>query len=128
MTFPEFKVVLRSFEESEKSQESAAVADNVMKMKIEDSKPKVRCFSCKQPGHKSFECPKKLKYRKPKTDKAKSANDQQSFAFKASVGDHVASARSKDWDKNTLLVDCGATAHIISDENKFVSRSHIHFA
>ncbi|KAL7637430.1 UNVERIFIED_CONTAM: hypothetical protein RMT77_012158 [Armadillidium vulgare] len=59
LTFSEFKVALRSFEETVKSQQAdIKPGENVMKIK--DRKSYVECFSCGKVGHKQFECSEKL--------------------------------------------------------------------
>ena len=51
---------------------------------------------------------------------SKNADDEvHSFVFRISV-DNVATVRGRHLQDN-LLVDCGATAHIINDKTKFVS-------
>ena len=87
----------------------------------------VRCFNCGKEGHKSPGCPDKQK--KPRfngrgrgrgrdTAKMTSIDDcggGHSFVMRVTDDDVVHdSARS-------LLVDCGATAHIITDKEKFSS-------
>ena len=51
LTFAEFKVALRSFEETEK--QNVQRDDSVMK--VNDAKS-VQCFVCRKYGHKSYEC------------------------------------------------------------------------
>ena len=90
----------------------------------------VRCYSCSQPGHKSPECRSKDKKKKKgnrwcshcklkthNTDvchKKDSVKRDASFAFKVTV-DNFDSIR-----ENSLLVDTGATAHILIDQSKFL--------
>ena len=92
----------------------------------------ITCYSCSQPGHKSSECRSKDKKKKKgkrwcshckskthNTDSAKTMSDDKSderdasFAFK--VTDNFDSVR-----ENSLLVDTGATAHILNDKSKFL--------
>jgi len=51
LTFAQFKVALRSFEETEK--QISQCDDTVMKVK--DAKS-IQCFVCRKYGHKSYEC------------------------------------------------------------------------
>ena len=139
MKFQEFKVALRSYEETEKSHTvSPSGEDSVMncKQKSPTSNGSITCYSCGQPGHKSSECRSKDKKKKGnnrwcshckskthntdvcrKKDTAKTVSDDRkdaSFAFKVTVN-NVNSAR-----ENSLLVDTGATAHILNDKSKFL--------
>ena len=140
-TFPEFKVALRSYEETEKLWNGEG--DRVMKVNAKSGDRTIKCYSCGKPGHKSSECWSKqkkhekrwcelckssshdtLKCRKrnkESRDSAKCAADgtEHTFdiLFKAADVDDI----EGDHAKGLLLVDCGATAHIIRDESKFVS-------
>ena len=70
MKFPEFKVALRSYEETEKSRTSSQTGDDsVMNCKQKNLPPKgsVTCYSCGQPGHKSPQCRSKDK-KNPKKE------------------------------------------------------------
>ena len=134
MKFQEFKVAL-SYEETEKScSPRQAEEDNVMncKSKSPAADGSITCYSRGQPGHKSSECRSKDKKKKRgnrwcshcktkthntyvchKKDWAKTVSDDKSykrdasFAFKVTV-DNFDSVR-----ENYLLVDNGATAHIL---------------
>jgi len=109
-------------------------------MKVNDANG-VQCFICRNYGHKSYECPSRkqhsqsqssLKKRwcclckstthdtkqcRKKKDAVKSLTEESpqsdSFAFRASECRSVC--------QGSLLVDCGATAHIITDKSKFTS-------
>ena len=136
MTFSDFKTALRNYEESEKSCNSTDSKGNVMYA----AKPKFdgKCFKCEKKGHKISECWMKSEKwctkcrnkthntrdcRAAKKDAAKSITeqpknqdlDEKSFAFTLKDGQGRSTKDSK------LLVDTGATSHIINDSSKFVS-------
>jgi len=160
MTFSEFKVALRSFEETEKV--GSGASDGVMKAGYQDirksrqdnrqqqtvtcyscgkqghksnqcgEKKSISCFTCGGEGHKSHVCPeKRRKWKKfggngsrrdsakvasndGKKDAGTSDTDGHSFAFRISSEDDANGDNVRK-----LLVDCGATAHIITDKEKF---------
>jgi len=143
-TFAEFKVALRNYEETEKYRTDSET-HNVMKLNQTDTR-NLTCYSCGKSGHKSNECPTKEKhttrerwcehcktrthdtnYCRKKTT-AKSANDDcdkgqsHSFAFccKSDFCENDSVDHVNLCDGDNLLVDCGATAHIITDKSKFV--------
>ena len=115
---------------------------------------KIRCYACRQLGHKADQCAKSkkwCKHCKSRThntnecrkkdheqhyDGAKSAQEkpskpQRSFLFQVTdepedEGDNISCMKA------SLLVDCGATTHIINDESKFIRfendfNSSVHF-
>ena len=119
----------------------SADEDNVLNCKLQSpvANGSITCYSCGQPGHKSSECRSKDKKKKKgnrwcshckskthntdacrKKDSAKTVSDDKSdkrdasFAFRVTV-DNFDSVR-----KNSLLVDTGATAHILNDKSKFL--------
>ena len=112
------------------------VYDKKSKLKAPGKKNLI-CFNCGEPGHKSNNCITKLQSklwcntcksqthndrscRKQKSHEAvkqsqcKSSNDKEhSFAFTLKSGlDEVNKCK-------TLLVDCGATAHIVTNDSNF---------
>lgn len=144
MTFAEIKVALRSYEEAEKSQATQSNGDSVMKINSK-VRGQIICYSCGRGGHRSFQCRKKDKTSKVNRwcDYCKSnthdtdfcrnkyavksvnkvekdfhehddENDSHSFVFKANEESLDAIKR------NTLMVDCGATTHIITDKSKLI--------
>jgi len=141
MKFHEFKTALRIYEETEKFCTSSQTdGDSVMNCN-QNTPPANRsiiCYSCGQPGHKSPACRSKDKKKKGhrwcshckskthdkdvcrKKDSVDTVSDSQcdekdaSFALKLTV-DNFNSTR-----ENSLLVDTGATAHILNDKSKFL--------
>ena len=133
MSFGEFKVALRSFEETEKLSSESNKEDTVMKVIV--------CYECGKPGHKQAECRKLKKPEKKwcdvcknhthqtakcrkKNHQAKSVSDSKkddvhednhSFIFKLGI-----SNSPSDSNVDGLLVDCGATTHIVHDITKFI--------
>ncbi|KAK3892692.1 hypothetical protein Pcinc_003484 [Petrolisthes cinctipes] len=142
MTFAEFKVAFRSFEESEKCQATLSNGDSVMKFSSR-VKGKIICYSCGKEGRRSFQCRSRDKTLKANrwcdycksnthdTDFCKNKNavksvnkvekdfhehddDAHNFVFKTNE-------QSFDPIKGkTILVDCGATTHIVTDKSKFI--------
>ncbi|XP_028394907.1 uncharacterized protein LOC114519054 [Dendronephthya gigantea] len=145
-SFSEFKVSLRSFEETQKlSEKGNPKEDSVLEVlgkSGKQDKGKIICYGCGKPGHKISECRsrnrwcavcknnthntercQKKRTRKPTNDASKfvrnnnyydSEHDDQSYLFGVGVDiDNI--------DKvNGILVDCGATTHIVHDVSKFV--------
>ena len=146
MTFTEFKVALRNFEDTEKARtddESVVMKTSGTPLhKNSVSKPgnfasNITCYACGQRGHKADSCGSKAKSklwcsfcktsthtdkacrRKPKESTMKHMNsegdnsDSHSFAFKVDAFNDEMS------EVNSLLVDCGATTHVVTDASKF---------
>ena len=143
MTFAKFKSALCSHEESAKTLDTKNANENVMFAKQKFDR---NCFKCSRKGHKSSECLSKTekwcsncrnkshetKNCRKKKDAAKTAaekttppemkqhkNQEHTFAFVSSDTKSNSGIHSKDNLK--LLVDTGATSHIINDKSKFVN-------
>ena len=141
-SFQEFKVALKSYEETEKSRHSSKSGDEIMKAKHANTKVKsLKCFSCGELGHKSNVCPAKKSSklwcshcktsthsekgcRKKNKDNAakKSAvgidkQEEHSYSFfKVSDDDLFIESKGNE----AFLVDCGATTHIVNNDCNFV--------
>ena len=131
-----FKTALRTHEETMKACENPS--DNVMTVKSN-----IKCYKCGQTGHRKFECKskkhtserrrwcdyckspthdthycrKKLKEHSAKTVTDTNQDQENAIAFKVSV-DPQSGEQELD-SVNSLLVNTGATTHIISDKSKF---------
>ena len=143
MKFSEFKMALRNFEETERSRNrSDGTSDeNVMLTKQKfngncfkcgkrghksrDSQVKITaskwCTKCKSPTHNTKDCWKKQGDTVKKTEEKKGqdeVHEVHEFAF--SLRDE----ESKSKRTSVLLIDSGATSHIIVDRDKFLDFDH----
>ena len=129
LTFSEFKTQLRIFEDTDKYHQNSN-DDKVMKLTNSLSKMsnEVSCFKCNRKGHVAKICPNNFKknkkwcnycksqthvrescrYKKRDTIKAAAA-DASSFVFK--ISDRLQGSVKS----NKIMVDTGATSHIIKD-------------
>ena len=138
ISFMKFKVALSGYEESEKSRDMTPSSDNVLNI---NNKSNIICFHCGKSGHKKFQCDKlknnngassrwcnlcknnthDSKYCRKKNS-IKHIDDtttrQDDFAFKAT---HIDKCHNVMSSNDNLLVDCGATVHILNDESKFLN-------
>ena len=154
MDFIKFKCALRSFEETENSRNKMTIDDNVMNMQSSKSSNQITCYKCGKTGHRQFECRSNgngnfrsnrgkssryctvckngshdTKFCRSNSAKSMKVDDNDhSFAFKTVVMNCDDSVMKIN---NSLLVDCGATSHIVCDKNRFecfdqdfVAKSH----
>lgn len=146
ITFAEFKTKLRSYESTERFGASSG-DDSVMKVtgRGYEAKPAgLACWSCGQRGHRSRECSSAAGQREQsrwcsfcKSSTHKDANcrrrgrrddakrvvddedhdaDNHTFVFRVGQVDSDCSGEVK---QRGLMVDTGATSHIVTDERKF---------
>ena len=137
MTFSEVETALRNYKENEKSCNPNDSKDNVMYPKQNlDGK----CYKCDKKGHKSSECWMKTDKWRVKC-RSKTHNTKDCKASKKDAAKTMAEAKEDDTEIHTfaftlqetrdrrrrreedssLLVETGATSHIITDRTKFVS-------
>ncbi|XP_076741663.1 uncharacterized protein LOC143419316 [Maylandia zebra] len=135
LTFTQFKSNLRSYEETEKFDNKVKV-DNVMKVDLTS----ITCHGCGNKGHfvkdcrqkgtpkwcnyhrssthSDETCRRKTKYRddaKLTVVKLEGKKEEQTFVFKVSQR-----PLTTDIMREGLMVDCGATSHVITEKNKFI--------
>ncbi|MCW4346512.1 MAG: reverse transcriptase domain-containing protein [Candidatus Thiodiazotropha endolucinida] len=146
-TFSEFKAALRSFEDTENAR--TAGDDSVMRLRASNAMPggqsrlpkDLKCYNCGG-NHFARECSKSKKKpwcnhcqssshsdqacRKQKELRGKGREDRFNTAFDYTADDEhsftfkITSGETGAYRSNSVLVDCGATAHIITDETKFM--------
>ena len=146
-TFTKFKVALRSYEENERAtaKPEEEIASQIMKMNV-TNKPGA-CFTCGKYGHKSFDCPEKPErwckfcktsthtdracYKRKRIDQAKQAREtdeksreEHTFVFAADgryTDDDTRKQKGDGCTEVSLLVDSGASSHIVNKEEYFIS-------
>ena len=80
------------------------------------SKPKLWCSFCRKSNHTDSTCRSKNKASKDKAHVVNASVEEQSeFTFKVNTESYDVSSVQSD----LLLVDCGATAHIVNDKSRF---------
>ena len=115
MTFPEFKVSLRNYEENERATSDSAVdinkvmAANFAKMSLsKEGQKKIVCFTCHKEGHKSINCWKnKLgKSGKGKNEfwcnLCKSSTHSDKFCRKRKQGDQVKQVNTAEGNESSF--------------------------
>ena len=137
-TFQQFKVSLRAYEESEHSNTKS---DSVVKADVKRPLSQITCFTCERKGtsllnenrrdgvttasqktHDTKYCRKKADTAKIVTEKKAdisetNSKDKVNFYFKVELDPNI---ETVELENVNLLVDCGATTHIINDESKFI--------
>ena len=144
--FAKFKTQIRSFEENQNARRDHDDNGCDVISKADNSNPKstaFTCFICKEVGHKSYQCPKYDKKKNSRRwcanckttshdtrvcNKKKSGTSAKSLRTSQALGDaseettFVFKAQSFEPRKsNDLLIDCGATAHIITCKDNFIN-------
>ena len=142
ISFSKFKVALKSYEETEKSHETET-CDGVMSANFR--RTNVKCFRCNGLGHKKADCRVKIEVNQRKSrwcDNCKSPTHDTNYcrrsnSTKSTVSQQTAESSNTDSHNfafrvsdshscysdvlmENLLVDCGATVHVINDKSKFV--------
>ena len=145
----EFKIALRSFEETERArvqpgdsllkmaQKASSQRGNGSRSTVGNDPKQVLCYDCGGRGHIARHCRQKkslwCKYCKKSSHTDKTCRFQNRHADKANVADapetesvghsfaFKVDAVKKAEFRADLLVDCGATTHILNDESKFSS-------
>ena len=131
-TFQQFKVSLRAFEDSE---HSSVKAESVMKVEapgMSKRSHQIACYLCKTIGHKAYECKQNkrsiCKSRSHDTKVCRKKGDTVSnfsqeeehtvnYYFKVGIEPNVEIPCNENVN---LLVDCGATTHIVNDLAQFI--------
>ena len=134
--FQKFKQALRNFEETEstRTNQNEHSDNKIMKFKTSGGNIKkvLTCYTCGMVGHKSTECQTKTKTkmwcnycksnthndkscRKQSKDKAKTVNNEQKHTYAFKINEE----QFKDTQNKTFLVDCGATTHIVNNDDHF---------
>ena len=134
-TFPKFKVALRHFEETENVRIKNDSSIKTVNVYGKNNKP-FTCYTCGFTGHKSNECRNKGKLwckickSNSHSDKAcrtrnvnehqhaKHMNDGTTHTFQFTLNNFESGAHGIP--HNFLLVDTGATSHIVNDASKFI--------
>ena len=142
-SFVEFKSAIRNFSGNEKSRISTASSSNhvsnidrVMKYTtLKSSKRVVQCYGCKKEGHYARSCPNmycyfcKIKGHTVDKCRKKDTRNNSSVKVDSAKGgtgsnDDTYAFKTVSWNKQSnysgLLVDTGATSHIVRDKDKFI--------
>ena len=87
------------------------------------SKGRLKCGHCHLNGHVEVVCRRKKRDQQQHStpeDTAKTSQSANSFAFKVDADNCNTTADSKI-NVNTLMVDCGATSHVVNNKSAFIS-------
>ena len=125
VNFTEFKIALRSFEESEKCRRNPMENDDsIMKAHAnpkqgyrKNSNPVITCYECGKSGHKSFEC--KSKGRKGKTlrwcEHCKSSTHDTKFCRKKDVSVKSMKDNDANGDDRTFAFKASINDYNLND-------------
>ena len=147
-TFQEFKIALKSCEETQKSKVLNKSTDDSVMFAKEEKKSIIRCFECNKLGHKADQC--RIKKNKSgfknkrwcdhckshthdtsfcrhiKKNAVKSVSetnseqtDDNDHSFAMKVGTISNSVNQYPFEHNNLLVDSGSSTHIVTEKSKF---------
>ena len=149
--FSEFKIALRSFEDTERTSVTTG-SHSVMKTEYKkEFQSEIVCYQCGYPWdiarfcksnnknrrgqwcntcHSSSHCDKACRRKgKNKTDKVKQASEtlgdsvnEVEHSFAFEINNYMGESATRR--PNALLVDCGATTHSINDESKLMTYLH----
>ena len=135
-TLSEFKAALNNYANTEALRSpsySTAMVNKTRKyVRATTVKPRqecIQCLSCGKAGHKSKECRSKHRLKCQYCGKQGHTENicfgkKKSLALVSSTPDFsfvTTYANTANRQNNRLLVDCGATCHIINDEKYFIS-------
>ena len=148
-SFTDFKVALRSFEDTEKSCVTTENPDSAVMKTVDIRKPakstvnkhsgNITCFACGKQGHKADSCGDKVKNKlwcsgcnmSTHTDRTCRRKQKNSAVKHMTTDDDVPDSHSYNFKictsayekplMNSLMVDCGATTHVVTDASKFTS-------
>ena len=145
-TFTEFKAALHNYANTESVRHKHADEHSIMSSKYSKTyschscgkqghkshecrtKGKLYCNHCKKPGHMEKVCFAKKKSREKSSVQTEHVSSTNSTSYSFTMQDRVMAS----YNSNALLVDCGATCHVVNNEALLVSRDdtfepHKHF-
>ena len=104
----------RSSSESVKAGRGGCSGDSAMAVK------EMRCFGCKQPGHKVYRCPSRRKKTCKPRNRDEAKNAVSTLDSEGDGGDLLFSACSgSSTEADAWIVDSGASRHMTRERNRF---------